>query len=327
MKVIALEEHLDTSEVKQAQSSSQNQEDAANSFCQEKVDQRLLDLTEARTRDMDESGIDVQVLSLTTPGVQNLESSQAIELAKRTNDWIAQTVQAKPDRFQGFATLPTPAPKAAATELERAVTDLGLVGAMVFGRTREQNFDHADNEPIFEAASALGVPLYLHPQIPQQPVRAAYYSGFDDRLNAVLSTAGVGWHFETGIQFLRLILAGVFDRYPDLQIILGHWGEMVLFYLDRLDEIPKIAQTQQDSISKYFKRNLYVTPSGIFSQTYLEWAKQVIGINRILFAMDYPYVFEPEAARSYLENSSLNSEEREKVAHGNWERLMAARKH
>ena len=213
---------------------------------------------------------------------------EATRLQVETNDRIAELVNAHPDRFQGFATLATPAPAAAAQELERAVTKLGLNGALLFGRTGERNLDHPDNWPIFEAAASLRAPLYIHPQIPQPRVRAALYAGFDDAIDNAFANYGIGWHYESGVQFLRLALAGVFDRFPDLQVLLGHWGEVVLFYLERADGLAVQAKLPQP-FSEYVRRNAYITAGGVYSQRYLRWAVEVVGVERILFATDYPY--------------------------------------
>ena len=191
---------------------------------------------------MDDAGVDVHVLSLTTPGTQNLEPDQAVALQKESNDLLAETVRAHPDRLQGLATLATPAPAQAARELERAVTTLGLDGAMLFGRTRDLNLEHPSFWPIFEAAADLNAPLYLHPQSPPPAVRTAYYDGFGAEVDAAFATHGVGWHYETGVQILRLILAGVFDRFPELQMTTGHWGELILFFLDRIDQLAEAAK-------------------------------------------------------------------------------------
>lgn len=185
MKLIALEEHFVTPDVRDAWSrlDPENTDDSLNLFDLFEVEASLEDLSEERLRRMDDSGVDVQVLSLTTPGTHSLEVADAIPLAHEVNDLIAATVRRYPERFQGFATLPTPAPEQAAYELQRAVVDLGLKGAMLCGRTRDRNLDHPEFAPIFEAAAELRVPLYIHPQIPQRSVREAYYSGFGDRLD------------------------------------------------------------------------------------------------------------------------------------------------
>ncbi len=272
---------------------------------------------------MDETGLDVQVLSLTAPGVQSLEPDLAVALQTASNDLLADTVRRRPDRFQGFATLATPDPSAAARELERAVTKLGMNGAMLFGRTRDRNLDHRDNWPIFEAASALRAPLYIHPQSPAPAVRDAIYGGLGEATDAALATFGLGWHYETGVQILRMVLAGVFDRFPDLQLITGHWGEVVLFYLDRIDNLAGPAKLAHP-VSDYFRRHVSVTPSGVWSQRYLRWALEVLGPERILFSSDYPYSFTPDGgARRFLQDADLTDVDRAAIAYGNWERLIA----
>jgi uncharacterized protein len=217
MKIIATEEHFVTEEILRLWRGlpKKDQDPSWALFPNDgKVAKRLLDLSSDRLRLMDECGVDVQVLSLTTPGTQNLEAGAANDAARRVNDIIAETVRGCPDRFQGFATIPTPVPSAAARELERGITQLGLVGAMMFGRTRDRNADHVDFEPIYEAAASLRIPLYFHPQTPQRPILDTYYSGLGDPLDLHFATGGIGWHYETGIQIIRMILSGVFDRYP-----------------------------------------------------------------------------------------------------------------
>ena len=324
MKLIGLEEHFISQDIKNAWSRlpPDRTDDSVVHLDQGDVQARLEDLSEARLTHMDETGLDVQVLSLTTPGLHNVDADQAVSLARNANDVLAATVKMRPDRFEGFATLPIRAPEAAARELERSVGDLGLKGAMLHGRTGARNLDHPDFRPIFEAAARLGVPLYIHPQIPQQAVRDAYYSGFGEDFDVLFASGGVGWHFETGIQFLRLVLSGTFDRHPNLQIILGHWGEVVLFYLDRIDMMSRRGAKIDHDIVHYVRSNLYVTPSGIFSQSYLSRSIEILGAERIMFSTDYPFVFAPGGgARNFLNSAPLSSGDKENVAHGNWERL------
>lgn len=147
-------------------------------------------LADLRLQQMDESGVDVQVLSLTTPAVQCLDPEPAVELARQANNLIGETVRRWSDRFEGFATIPTPSPDEAARELERAITTLGCKGAMLFGRTRDRNLDHPDFLPIFEMAANLRGPLYLHPQVPAPAVREAYYSGFGEQVDGLFATGG-----------------------------------------------------------------------------------------------------------------------------------------
>ena len=323
MKIVALEEHFVTPAVAQAWAKlpAKYQSTSRQLDVNAQWKRRLLDLADERLRAMDKSGIDVQVLSLTTPGTQNLEAKPAVSLARLSNDIAAQAVRAHPGRFQAFATLPTPNPEAAARELERAVGELGMVGAMHNGRTRDINMDDARFLPIYRAAARLKVPIYVHPQAPVKGVREAYYSGFGE-LDFVFATAGLGWHVETGVQVLRLILSGLFDRLPDLQIIIGHWGETVLFYLDRVDRMTEPSGLKRP-ISDYFRSNFYVTPSGIWSERYLRWTIEVMGVDRILYSTDYPYIFTgDDKPRRFLENAPLSEEDKVKIASGNWERLM-----
>jgi predicted TIM-barrel fold metal-dependent hydrolase len=325
MKTVGLEEHFVTDDVLEAWRGLGDQFDAGPLMpgAEGEITRRLTESTAQRLAAMDETGLDVTVLSLTTPGLQNLDSDDAVPLQVATNDRLAEQVRAEPDRLQGFATLATPAPVEAADELGRAVTRLGLNGAMVYGRTGERNLDHEHFWPIFEAAEALHAPLYLHPQPPVAAVRAAYYSGFSDVVDAGFATFGIGWHYDAGVQLLRLILSGVFDRFPDLYVIVGHWGEVVLFYLERIDDLSAFTNLARP-VSDYVRTNVFVTPSGVFSHRYLHWAIEVVGIEHILFSTDYPYRFVPDSgARRFLEEADLTDADRDKIASGNWERLCA----
>ena len=215
-----------------------------------------------------------------SPGLHNLPAEEATHLQVETNDRIAELVHAHPDRFQGFATLAVPAPGAAAQELERAVTKLGLNGALLFGRTGERNLDHPDNWPIFEAAASLRAPLYIHPQIPQPRVRAALYAGFDDAIDNAFATHGIGWHYESGE--------------------LSH------------------------PFSEYVRRNAYITAGGVYSQRYLRWAVEVVGVERILFATDYPYRPGPDGGvEHFLQTAGFDLADQERIAAGNWDSLVA----
>ena len=283
---------------------------------------RLADLGEGRLKLMDEQGIDVQVLSLTTPGLHNLAPGPAVETARRVNDLIAETCARHPDRFQGFAALPTPDPDAAPRELERAVRDLGLKGALLCGRTRDRHLDHPDLRPMLAKAAELGVPLFIHPQTPLAAVREANYSGIGDTADLALAAFGLGWHYEAGLQWVRMAAAGVFDELPDLQIILGHWGEVVLFYLERTSAVFDRALSLDRSLADYARSNLYVTGSSMWSDDYLQRCLAIVGLDRLLFSTDFPYQYRPGGApRQFLEGATLDDVAREALAHGNWERL------
>ncbi|RRA50191.1 amidohydrolase family protein [Acidipila sp. EB88] len=322
MKLIGVEEHFVTPTIRAAWAASAIGQEGTGSFDQGDVEARLEDLGAQRLALMDEGGVDVQVLSVTTPALHNLEADESTRLARETNDLVAAVVAKHPTRFQGFATLPTASPAVAAAELERGVTHLGLVGSMLCGRTRDKHLDHPDFLPLFETAARLRVPLTIHPQIPQRAVKEALYSGFSEQIDTAFAAFGLGWHYEAGIEFVRLILAGVFDKYPGLQIILGHWGEIVLFYLERLGSLARVVKLDRP-VADYFKHNLYVTPSGMWSSAYMQRALEIVGPERILFSTDYPYQYRPgKPGRTFVEECSLSPEQKELFAHGNWEKLV-----
>ncbi len=325
MRTIGTEEHFVTDEVVTAWSrlASPTREESGTGVPPGDMGERLREVGERRIAAMDEAGLDIQVISLTSPGLHNLPAEEARRLQVETNDHIAELVNAHPNRFQGFATLAMPAPAAAAQELVRAVTELGLNGALIFGRTGARNLDHPDNWPVFEAAAALRAPLYIHPQVPQSQVRNALYGGFDDAISNAFATYGIGWHYESGVQFLRLALAGVFDRFPDLQVVLGHWGEVVLFFLDRADGLAMQAKLPRP-FSEYVRRNAYITAGGVYSHRYLRWAVEVVGVERVLFATDYPYRPGPDnGVEHFLATARLGRDDQERIAAGNWDALVA----
>lgn len=325
MRLVGLEEHFVTAEVVDAWQGleSQWQDLALPASAGGETGRRLNEIGSERFAAMDDVGLDVQVLSLTTPGLQNLEVRDAVRLQAVTNDALADAVRESPDRLQGLAALATPSPNDAARELERAVKELGMNGAMLFGRTRERFLDHPDFWPIFEVAADLNAPLHLHPQSPPPEVRAAYYSGFSPGADAALASHRLGWHYETGVQLVRLIASGVFDRFPGLRVIVGHWGEMVLFYLERIELLGMFAGLPRP-FSDYVRSNVLVAPGGIFSQRYLRWATEVVGAERILFSTDYPFESAPGGgARRFLEEADLSGADRARIASGNWEALCA----
>jgi len=276
MKIISIEEQFLTHEIMTAWETSAIGSEGTGNFDQGEIRQRLVDLGEGRLTLMDESGVDVQALSVTTPALHNLEPVESVRLARSTNDLVAAAIARYPTRLQGFAVLPMPAPDEAALELRRAVTQCGLCGAMVCGRTRDKNLDHPHFLPVLRTAADLSVPVFIHPPIPQASVRAALYAGFGEAVDTAFAAFGLGWHYEAGVQFVRLILAGVFDRFPNLQIILGHWGEVVLFYIERLKSLARVAKLERP-VEEHFKRNLYVTSSGMWNQMYLQRALEIVG--------------------------------------------------
>jgi len=322
MKIIGIEEHVLPGAVKDAWTSLPGADDGTLVLNSPVIDDRLADLGAQRLALMDETGVDIQVLSLTTPGL-NCLGARGVDLARRVNDLLAATVAANPSRFQALAVLASGDGDAAARELQRAVEDLGCKGAILYGRVGDKNLDDAIFEPTFACAAELGVPLLIHPQIPQKIVRDAYYSGFGGPIDLALSTFGLGWHYEAGVQFVRIVLGGVFDRHPGLQVILGHWGELVIFYLERLAMLDRVSGLKRPFVD-YVRGNLHLTASGMFSPAYLQQAIEAVGPDRILFSTDFPYQYRTGGdARRFVDGLALDDADKARFAHGNWERLTA----
>jgi len=318
MRVIALEEHFWTPAVAEAIGALRNPDAGPES----ELGANLADLGERRLAAMDASGVDLQVISHTTPGVQHLDGPTAVPLAREANDVLAAAVQEHPSRFAGLATLPTSDPAAAADELSRSVQELGLLGAMVNGHTSGRFLDDPAFAVLLERFERLDVPLYLHPAEPVPAVREAYYDGFAPAVSWFLSAAAWGWHSETALHVLRMVVAGVFDRHPGLRVIIGHMGEMLPFMLQRVDENLPPRVTGLDRLpSEYILDRLVITTSGMFSVPPLRCALDVFGIERVLFSIDWPYA-PNEEGRRLLGEAALSGEDLEAFAHGNAERVL-----
>jgi len=323
MRTIAIEEHfLATGFREVMMRNAPSQRGDSNAAYMAERQAKLVDLGTTRLRDMDAGDIDLQVISHTAAVMGSPPAEESVRLAQQANDQLATSVAAHPTRFAGFATLPMTYPEAAADELERAVRSLGFKGTMINGTTNGRFLDDPSFLPILERAVALDVPIYVHPGLPPAPVWEAYYSGFDPAVNFSLATAGWGWHSEVGIHALRLILAGVFDRLPSLQIIIGHMGEMLPFMLARIqDVLTPMAKQLQRPVPEYFLQNFSITTSGFFTNPPLLLALQIMGADRILFSVDYPYSTN-EQGRAFLESASISPADKEKISHLNAERLL-----
>jgi predicted TIM-barrel fold metal-dependent hydrolase len=287
-----------------------------------KIMHQLQDVGDGRIAEMDAAGIDMQVLSLNAPGVEQADVEEQIAIARESNDFLADAVKKNPKRFAAFASLPVAAPEQAADELDRRVKQQGFKGTLINGHTRGRYLDDKFFSPILERAEALNVPIYLHPTIPPKPVVDALYGGFSPTVSAVFAAAGWGWHIETGVHLIRMILGGVFDRYPKLQVVVGHLGEAVPFMLPRLNrnlppEMTKLARP----LAAYLRENVYYTFGGFnFSSTFLDLFLEV-GADRIMFSVDHPYGSMAEA-RTFLDHLPVSTADRERIAHGNAERLI-----
>jgi predicted TIM-barrel fold metal-dependent hydrolase len=270
---------------------------------------------------MDAAGIDVQILS-NVPGVEAVEIPQAVELARQANDAVVAAAAEHPDRFLGFATLPMRDPDAAVAELERTVRDHGFVGALINGHVDGRYLDDPFFWPVFESAEALDVPIYLHPT---------------PAVSAKVAVAGLGWHIDTGIHCVRLILGGVFDRFPKLQVIVGHHFEALSWMAWRTDySFPPEESGLKRTIKEYLRENFYggilagefagqqpgaTDPSWSLSFNAYQAMANVIGIDRIVFTADYPFA-NMEAGRKFLEQMPIPPADKEKIAHSNAERLL-----
>ena len=284
------------------------------------VRRRLDDLGELRLKEMDEAGIDIQVISHGAPSTQRLDPDIAVRLSRNANDRLAQAIAVHPDRFAGFAALPTPDPKAAADELERTVTQLGFKGAMVHGLTNGVFLDDERFWPVFERAQALDVPLYVHPALPHRAVVEAYYKDYLTDFPSLL-TAAWGFTVETATQGIRLVLSGVFDAYPNLRIILGHMGEGLPFLLWRIDHALSRPGNRSVSFREQFSQHFYITTSGNFSTPALLCSMLELGVDRILFSVDWPFVQNVPGTK-WMNELQLSAEDKAKILSGNARRLL-----
>ena len=284
------------------------------------VRERLESLGELRLKEMDEAGIDVQVISHSAPSVQKLDAESAVRMARLVNDRLHAAIGAHPDRFRGFATIPTPDPKAAADELERAVTQLGFKGAMVHGLTNGRFLDEKAFWPIFERAHALKVPIYFHPSVPNEAVVEAYYKEYAKEWPVILRAAW-GFTMETATQGVRLVLSGVFDKYPGLRVVFGHLGEGLPFYQWRINMTLARENKGSRSFRDVFSEHFYVTTSGFWSDPALLCCVQELGADRIMFSVDWPFA-PNRPATEWLSRIPLCAEDRAKIAGGNARRLL-----
>jgi predicted TIM-barrel fold metal-dependent hydrolase len=289
MALIAVEEHWTMPDLTSALSAMPHHVRDESLTLNEMGDnqQRLEDLGAGRIAAMDAQGIDVSILALTPPATQPLPPEDALHLSRTANDVAAAAVRSNPSRFRSLSTLPMSSPQDAAGELERAAS-MGHVGTMVYGRSGDLFLDDPVYDDLFAAASELGQPVFIHPQLPSPAVRDASYRGFDPMTDLALATFGWGWHLDAATAALRLILRGTFDRYPGLQVVLGHWGEMLLFWLDRANSLSRIAGLQR-SVSEYIRSNFFITTSGMLNPALLHHALSATSIDRLIFSTDYPF--------------------------------------
>lgn len=283
------------------------------------------EIGEKRLRFMDEAGITMQVLSNSGPGPDLVSGGEGVDMAREMNEYLAATIASHPDRFAGFATLPMQSPVAAAAELVHAVRNLGFVGALVNGTTNGLFLDHPSYEGLLAAAADLDVPIYIHPHLPPEAVRQAYFSDLPPGAGRVLESAGWGWHSEVAIHVLRMVIAGTLDRHPKLKLIVGHMGEMLPMMLARADEVFAL---EIDHLSRPVSRaildQVWITTSGVFTEPPFTAALRTFGIDRIMFSVDYPFATNA-SGRLFLDQLALSPTDRTKLCHGNADALLRLR--
>src|SRR5271170_8033042 len=282
--------------------------------------ERLESFGGTRLKEMDEAGIDFQVISHSAPSVQKLDAETAVRMAPIVNDRLHTAIGAHPTRFAGFATIPTPDPKAAADELERAVTKLGFKGAMIHGMTNGRFNDEPDFWPIYERAQELDVPVYFHPSAPNPAVIEAYYKEYVQKYPVILRAAW-GFTVETATQGLRLVLSGVFDKYPKLKVIFGHLGEGLPFLQWRINMTMERDNQGGRGFRDVFSEHFYVTTSGFWSDPALLLCVQELGVDHIMFSVDWPFA-PNKPATEWLHRIPFSAGDRAKIAGGNARRLL-----
>jgi uncharacterized protein len=327
MRIVALEEHFVIPELTARLDTALGRRDSNASSAAARArggkQRELAELGPARIADMDAAGITVQVLSMPGGGAELLDGATGVSLAHDYNNALAQAMAQYPGRLAGFAHLPMRSPEAAADELERTVRNFGFQGALISGLTDGRCLDHPLFEPILARAVALDVPIYIHPGIPVEPVRRAYYDGLPGQLSRAMATSAWGWHIETAVQALRLVLSGTLDRHPQLKIILGHMGEALPFMLARCEDkvAAEAAKVLRRTVTQTILDQVWITTSGFFTLPPFLAALHTFGVDRILFSVDYPYSANAEG-RAFLDALPLSPADREKIAHGNADRLL-----
>jgi 2,3-dihydroxybenzoate decarboxylase len=312
MKKIALEEHFSTPELHRRFAPKPPRS-------KEEVQKRLADFDQLRLETMDQAGIEMAVLSATNPGVQaERDLETAIRLAGETNDFLAEEIRKRPQRYSGFAHLPTQNGDAAAAELERAIKDLGFKGAMINGQTHGRYLDDEIYFPLWERIQELDVPIYLHPGfLPDQPAMFAGHPELDGPLWS--------WTADTGAHVLRLIFSGTFMRFPKIRVILGHMGETLPYFLSRFDSRWQFflgeKRPKEELPSIIFLRHFYITTSGVCDPAALHHAISVMGEDRVMFSVDYPFE-DSQTAAHFIDTAPLNEQLRAKICHENARRIL-----
>ena len=330
MKTITVEEHLVSDELfkRTMKLISSDMDDERKKFFYNRstAEGKLTEIENYRLPFMDNAGVDIQVLSYVNLNTSGLENDERNKLCHEANEFLKEQVDKYPDRFAAFACLPLWDVEESCKELEKCVKDYGFKGALVQGKFDGHFLDEKQFFPIFEKSAELDVPIHFHPSMPVQEIQNYYYKSNDgswsDEVANEFGSTAIGWHLDIGLQVIRMILTGIFDKLPNLKFITGHWGEGMIEMLDRMDYMmPKSMTGLNKNISEYYKEHMYVTPSGIESPINLEAVTKYMGADHIIWAADYPYL-RNETVVDFLMDSDLTDEEKELISHKNAEKLL-----
>jgi predicted TIM-barrel fold metal-dependent hydrolase len=321
MKLITVEEHYDTP--RNIKAFNQCSTVKNNNPRQAQLAPDLVDF-QRKVAYMDQNGIDLQVISDAGNSPQVLPDAYAVAEAHAQNETLAENISHYPTRFAGLATLPANLPEQAAQELEYAVTKLGLKGGIISGSVNGQFLDAPRFEPIFAAADRLGTALYLHPGVITTSQKALLYESdaYSDFTATMMAGAMWGWHLEQGIQMLRLITAGLLEKYPHVKLASGHWGEMIPMFLERIDGFSSMTSQLPLKFSEYYKRQVYLSPSGMFTAPQMQLVLTEMGADHVMWSEDFPYVQAGTTTRTFLEQADLTPDQRAAIAHGTAETLF-----
>lgn len=324
MKLIGLEEHWCPRELfeKEGTPGYESMMSVKNLFDEKQYEaacQRVSDIGEGRIHMMDAIGMSMQVLSICNANMEMLPDDDAVHYSKLSNDILAEGLAKNPNRFRGLASLPTGVPKEAAKELERCMAKDGFVGAVINGHIKGHYLDEPQFEPILDMIEKTGAILYIHPALPPQSVINTYYKMEDKYAQNVIASGGWGWHIETGVHVLRLIASGVFDRHPNLHVVVGHLGEGLPFFMTRLYNATK--GNLKKPYPEYLKENIYYSISGFHDPDLLTYVLKKVGNEHIMFSTDFPFN-PPDKEVGFFAKAVLDDETREKIAYKNAEKLL-----
>ena len=279
----------------------------------------ISDIGEERIKMMDAIGLDMQILSICNVNMETLPDEEAIKYAKLSNDILSKSLSQYPDRFKGLMAIPTGVPSEAVKEIKRCSQKEGFVGIVINGHIKGHYLDEPQFEPILEAAEKYNMPLYIHPALPPKQIIDTYYNVQDPYQTNVLASGGWGWHIETGVHILRLIAAGVFDKHPNLKVIVGHLGEGIPFFMERLYNATK--GNLKKSYPDYLKENIYYSIAGFHDPDLLDYVLKKVGEDQIMFSTDYPFN-PPMQEINYFKNTLLTEDIKEKISYKNAERVF-----